>query len=335
VALTGELLLARTSDIYRLELLEDDGLGELEAIETRQNTVHLFWHQGGSVRYSALSFLEGVYVGHHSLFDWSAHFLAAPEGAGDAPALPAALEGFLDVRPGRDDSTLLVSFANSASGRFGILALRAVPLRLSALADGVRREILLAADLYDPEDLSAFGDKVGASIVIIGQRYNLHPAIVEYLGRQMNQFLDDSGADYGYGDFTTLVDDAYRLTIDLTSSVFASTGHDPFSTESSVMEVQLGDFLDDLESTSTLQYFEVEERANLAPPEVGGVPRVFSSAGGGDLLVSWRVPATDEAPAALAYRESLAGGEWSAVKTLALDGVEEALGWRLLAQKIR
>lgn len=328
VDFTAEPLLAPTRDRFTLEL--EEGL----RIETRQSTIHLFWHQGQSVLYTGLNFLEGVYAGRNEILDLSNSFLRVPKGEEEAgTALPAELAELLAVTPGSDESTLLVTFANAATARLGTLALRAVPLRLSALGDDVRQEILDAADLYDPNDISPFKEKIGASIVIIGHRYRLHPAITDYLARRMDLWILEHGADYGLEQFAALVEDARGLAVDVTSSIYSSTATDPFNPEGTIIEINLGGFLGGLDKPSPAQFLDVEERANLAPPTVPAVPQAITSANGETLLLVW---SGGEESGGLDYLESREGGAWSEPRTLTVsEALPEERAYSLLRQKIR
>jgi hypothetical protein len=325
---TVEPSLALTRDRFTLEL--ENG----QLLETRQSTIHLFWHQEEAVRYTTLSFLEGVYAGWNEVLDLTSSFLRTPEGEEEAGtgSLSGHFEGFLEVQPGADSSTLLVTFANAATARLGTLALRAVPLRISALGDTVRQEIFEAADVYDPEDLSPFMEKVGGSIVIIGHRYRLHPAIIDYLAGRIDTWILENGAEYGLEQFMALVEDAGNLTVDITSSVYASTALDPFDPDQTIVEIDLGGFLDGLENPPS-QFIDVEERSNMTPPAVAGVPRVFTSASGEDLLLVW--PSASEG-GGLDYLESRGGAPWGVLHKLKLtEALEAELAYNLLQKKIR
>ena len=326
VALTTPPRILHTEDDLTLDL--DDG----QSLGTRQGTLHIFWHGDESFSYAGLNFLQGVYTGSHQVLDLSEYFLAAPEGEASSGELSPALGGLLDVRLGSDTSTLLVTFAHPTSGRLGTLAARAMPLRLSALADSVWEEVLLAADLYDPDDLDAFSDKVGASIVIIGAHFHLHPAIVDYLGRHMDLWIQENGADYGFENFPALVDDARHLALNLTSSVYSSTATDPFNPGSTIVEIFLGDFLDELEGTPSSQVLDVEERSNLPWPELSVAPSVHSSNDGQSLLLAF----PDNEGLGLHYLESREGGPWSELRFLPFgDRLDEGRARALLSAKIR
>lgn len=313
-------LLAVTRESFELEAADEGG----DVVEARYTVVHLLWRTGGetpALHYAALTFVEGRYVGWHEVLDLSA-FLAAPEDTGDsAPALPAGLAGTLDLAVSADHHTLLVTWANPLTQRVGSLAIRALPLALSVLGDEVRDAIYGAADLFDPSQPTAFADKIKGSIIAIGNRTHVHPAVSEYLADRLGGWLEASSGDYGWSEFVALGEDARDLSIDLASSVHASTIEDPSAAGTTVVEIDLGGFLGDPGAPAPAQLIDLTERANLPAPAVGAgeltaPPEIFTSGDGTHLVVAWRYAADEDL---LHYVESVEGGTWSTPRQLALS----------------
>ena len=316
-------LIAVTRDAFGFD--GDEGEG---ALEGRYTLVHLLWRTGGetpALRYTVLTFVDGLYIGWNQVFDLGG-LLALPEGVEAGPAL-SALDGTLELAIGPDGRSLVVTAANAASGRLGSFQIDALPVVLTILGDQIRDEIYGSADLFDPEDLVAFIDKIKGGIIAIGHRAHVHPAMTEYLSDRVGGWLEETGADYGYEEFTTLGDDARDLAIDLSSSVAASVIEDPSLPGSTLVEINVGGVVGG--DSNPAQLLDLRELTNLAAPELpqGAAASVVTSSDGERLAVLWPIEG------GVTYVESQADGTWSAARRLPTETIDEAAA--LVMERLR
>jgi hypothetical protein len=92
------------------------------------------------------------------------------------------------VAAGRTGDSVIVSFADDITGTLASFELRALPVSLSALRDGVQ-ELILANARQVPVDV--LGDIIRAHITIGGYRFN--PRDLAYLGDTVRQRILDVG----------------------------------------------------------------------------------------------------------------------------------------------
>ena len=310
---------------------------EAESIHVRHTLVHLLWQgPGGTAMYSAVVWVNGLYVGHNPVFDLSAEYLVASEGDGATETLPLSAEllqaSHLEVAEG--GRSLRLAFANGTSGRIGNLLIEAVPLAHGVLGDLVRQEVFEHADSFDPGALQSFVDKFRAGVVIIGRNYKYHPAVVEYVSSRVGNWILDNGESYGYEEFVGLGKDARDLTIGLTQSVYASTVEDPGAPGSTLVELDLsGVFGGDTAADHPGQLLGFQVTADLAVPQIGeGDVALLASNDGQRLLITW----LDDEGSQLHYVESRLDGSWSEAQVIALhDGLTSTEAQRLLRSKLQ
>ncbi len=329
VGLTEEPLVAVTRDAFDLTL--EDGT----ALEATRSVIHLLYRPAtGSVRYAPLIFVAGAWVGWTESRDLGdAYFQGGEEDPGFE--LTADLERALSLQVAKGDRSVIAAFANPASGRLGAVEIGLRPLALELLGDRVREEIYAQAELYDPDDISTFADKIRAELIVIGYRLDLHPGIVELTAGQVGDWIEDAAPDYGLDGFPELGDDARALAIYLAGSVSATVVDDP-ATGEEILELDFGELLDRLDGSPLAEILDIEVRSDRPAPEVGdGVAAIFPSASGRDLLVGWKA---DDDPT-IHYVESRGDredGRWSAPRTLAIsEEIDLLQAVELLQRKIR
>ncbi len=324
VSLAGDLKIVETHDSFELEL--EDGT----QVRAQRMIIHLLWQTGGETlrtHYAPLTFVAGRYLGWHGIFALDDLFLTAPasdgeDDAGEDPqptVLTAALARALELRAKADGKSVLVTFANSSSNHIGSLEISPLPLEIGMLGEQVREGVLALADLYDPDDLSSFSDGISASIVIIGQRFNLHDAHAAYVADQVGDWILTSGDSYGWADFESLSAEVRDLAIDATREVTVSSSADAADPDSEIVRLDVSGLFDDPEPDPML-IFDVRTRADLPAPAIDDRPTaVFSSHRGDDLLVAW-LSESGEQVHWVESREMQDGGPWSEVFSLTLTG---------------
>ena len=343
VALTGAPWIVESHDTFEIELAEEN------TISAERRILHLLWQQDSgqlATYYAPLAFVEGQYVGWHSVVELSGMFLAAPEEGEENPEgeeggsgsfeLTDALARTSSLRVAGDDRSILVTFANPASHRLGSLEINPLPLELGFLGDNVREQILALAELYDPNDPSSLSDEIRAGIIIMGQRLSLHEAYGSYVADRVADWILEDAATYGWGGLEDLGNDARALTIDVSNEVYMSTKTDPADPTSEIVEINVAGLFENPEQPDPAQVLDVRVRADRPAPAIGDGPTtVFTSRSGADLLVAW-----EDAEAGLIHwvesRRTVDDGAWSEPFSLALGEsltVEQA--HRLLAARIR
>ncbi len=328
-----ELTAAPQLAITRQELSQEVAT---QAFDVRHTLVHLLWEgEAGAVMYSAVVWVEGVYVGFNPVFDLSAEYLVAADGAsGTAPPnLPPSLLQAPHLEVAEGGTSLRLTFGNATSGRVGNLLIDAVPLAHGVLGDLVRDEVFEHADSFDPGELNGFVDKFRAGVVIIGRNFNYHPAVVEYVSSRVGNWILDNGETYGYEEFVGLGEDARDLTIGLTQSVYASTVEDPAAPGSNLVELDLSGLFGGTTADQPGQLLSFQVTADLAMPEIGdGEVSMLASNDGQRILISWL--AADGSR--LHYLESHLDGSWSEAKSIALHGdLTPSQAERLLRAKLQ
>ena len=330
-------LAAVTRDAFDLEL--EDGT----ALHATRSVIHLLYRAAsGSAHYAPLVFVEGAWVGWLESLDLGATYLLAPEtGAGDPAGqepgfeLTGDLERALSLQVAPEDRSVIAAFANPESDRLGALQIGLRPLALELLGDHVREEIYAQAELYDPEAPSAFADKIRAELIVFGYRLELHPGIVDFASDRVGDWIETAAPDYGLEGFESLGEDARELAIHLAGTVTATVVDDP-ATGEEILELELGELLEQLEGSTLAKVLEIEVRSDRPAPAVGaGAAAIFPSRDGEDLLVAWKA----EDSARIHYVESRGdrdGGRWSEERTLAIgDKVDLLQAIELLERKIR
>ncbi len=320
-----------TQDAFDLPVSDE------ETLSTTRWVIHLVYSAGDSLFYTPLVFVEGLHVGWIESIDLNGAYLRGPEGV-EVPSSGVSenLLQALSLHVTDDQGAVLVAFADATSSRIGALEIGLPPLSIELLGDSVRDLIFANADIYDPGDISSFSDTIGAQLIAIGIHVELHPGIVEFAADQVREWLEASAADYGYAGFEDLGNDARELAIYLTDSVTAAMVADP-ATGDEILEIDLGDFLEALESDSILnRLLDVKVRADRAAPDIGkGTAAIYTSRDGRDLMVAW----SPSAGGKILYVESRvrsAGGAWSETRSLKLnEGLTAEQALELLQQKIR
>lgn len=327
-----ELTAAPQLAITRQEFSQD--VAE-QTFDARHTLVHLLWQgDDGAAMYSAVVWVDGLYVGFNPVFDLSAEYLVAADGSADsAPPLPGQLLQATRLEVAEGGRSLRLTFANGTSGRVGSLLIDAVPLAHGVLGDLVRDEVFEHADSFDPGELNHFVDKFRAGVVIIGRNFDYHPAVVEYVSSRVGNWILDNGEAYGYEEFVGLGEDARDLAIGLTHSVYASTVEDPASPGSTLVELDLSGIFGGTTVDQPGQLLSFQVTADLAAPQIGdGAVSMLASNDGQRVLVNWL--AADGSR--LHYRESRLDGTWAEAKSLALhDGLTAQQAERLLRAKLQ
>lgn len=168
--------------------------GEGEAMVHRERTiVHLVWWERIRdtlrVFYSPVVLEDGVYLGQNPVYPLN-DLTAALEPTG--AVMSAELLESLTIQAGDDDRSVVIGFADQATGRLATVEARVLPGELSALGDAVRAQLVEFGNrisLDDPGAVTALSDVARAQLVEFGSRF--HPSFLAYLAEQLDAFIAD------------------------------------------------------------------------------------------------------------------------------------------------
>lgn len=306
--------------------------GETETLHASRRILHLLWHDADTerVRYLVIPFDDGLYA------DWmEPSSLVLPEGTDDSAKGDRGAV-FFDARPSADGLSLQVSLGNPE--RYGTIHVEVRPLSLQLLGDSVLERILAERPWLDPTDpasVARLGEIMRGHIVPIGRSFKANPATLEYVAGRLDEWLRDNGSGYA-GDIDGLARDARMETIEIGASVYAKTSVDPANPNATILDLDLGDFLDSNGHRAELaDLVRLELRADFTAPTVPGLAEaettVHTSADGRSLLVAWH----DAENATVRWIENRGDG-WSEPRSLRLsESLDLAAAQALLHESIR
>ena len=320
-----------TTDDFFLDLGED-----VEPLESRRTTFHAVWHEGDRVRYAAVPFVDGVFIGWTEALDLSYLVYQArlqqQAGGDELPPgfVPESLAGTLNLGPAVDPHAITVSLTDAGTGHLANIRIEETPMSLAHLAGRVRDDILAEAGAYSPQDLEALSEYIRSEIIFIGAKCRLHPTVGRYLADEISGWLRANGHAYGT-DVAAMGHDAWRQALDAGASIYAKTLGSLDSGEDPVL---------DLEDPNSPQphlaelneLLRVTLPASFEAPMIGeGDTVVYSSADHRSMLVAWKNAESQT----LHYVENLGLG-WTTPLALQLsDTLSEATAHELLQRKIR
>jgi hypothetical protein len=164
----------------------------------RQLTVlHVLWAEEiGSffeTLYAPIVMVDGEYVGHHDLYRLSDFDAAEP--ANLAFDVSAAVQQAPRLRPGRDNRSVAVAFANAATKRLVAMEIDVVPRALTRLGEEARGHIIITGVRNGyPAKRAASASEVAAWIRANGD--GLLPEVVDDLANAVQaRILADQGTD--------------------------------------------------------------------------------------------------------------------------------------------
>ena len=299
-----------TREAYSFDL-DDETTAEI-----RRAIVHVVWQStAGDVRYVALPFVDGEYIGWHEpvaltrlLVKSNATINAGGGATGPAIVACRVLDG---------TATVSITLDDPLHHHLATLHVEALPMELAVVGDAIRDALTSLGTDYEPGRLGEYRDKMLGRAVWIGHRLRLSPAVLDFLTSRLGDWILGLDASYT-GTLGDLGTDARNQAIELGRTVYAKGVVDPADLGAGMPDLDLtGDpdsnghreILDDL--------VRFDLRSDVEAPVVGaGTVTVHASNDGRALLVAWHEPASGR----IEWVEHRGDG-WSEPRALALSEI--------------
>ena len=298
----------------------------------RRTVLHLVWWEAGGdgdrINYAPILLLDGAYVGWNPIYSL---------GGLDRPAVEATIGGVTDqllqaprVQAGRNDHSVVVSFANPATGRLLVVEASLLAGELSALADGLKAHII-GGGFKLTADAATLADGLRAHITSGG--YRLHRGVLGFIGDDLKAHIIGGGKKYAGAAKSTLADAARARVIEAGAGVLehgvqaataAANAGEPAAERIEEL-AQEGETA----TAGPVPLLQLRVLANRPAPHTGAAPTtVYSSVDGRASLIAWVMGPE------IRYIETQGTG-WSPIRRLVTSeafGFDQA--WKVLERRI-
>lgn len=317
VAEKRALQLAETSDGYR---------AVVAGVETQitRRVLHLVWvedsERGATAFYSPIVFLDGRYIG------WNPVVRVEELVAADTPS-PVAATPPLRERPalevGRGGDRVVVGFVDSRTLRVATVEIRMLPGELGQLAESARGHIIELGRTKFPGDIPGLAEEARGHIIELATAF--HPAMAGYVADGTESYL--LSADPAVG-LEAVADGARGALVGLGDQVLGAGLANGCAGQGSLLELpplvpQEGADFPQLFSLRAVEFWGAPEL-----PAEAAAPLLLTAPDGERVMVGWLVENR------LAYRETLADGFWSEIRTLDLTQVPFGDAFAALASRL-
>ncbi len=296
----------------------------------RRTVLHTLWAEDNAIGtqdtfYTPIILDNGFYLGSSPLIrlnglDPSPAPSAAPDVADNLLTAP-------HLQAGRDDRTVIASFADSNTHRIATVEIAVLPRELGNLADDSRAHIIGVGATDFPGNLTALAADARAHIIGVG--VNFQPEVVAAMAADVANLI--TAADPTTATLSSIADDARAHIIGIgarmSSGGLRSMTDISFAGTQQVIEIA-GDPTTGGDGVTHLLRFGVA--ASCVAPRIGpGNVEMYLSPDGQKLVLSW------EGGTSISYREE-SNGVWSDVRqlvlgsTLTLDAARQILAQRAL-----
>ncbi len=276
---------ALTGDDY--EVRNEDGITEV----IKRTILHVIWWEedsaGDKVLYAPLTLLNGIYTGSHPVF--AINEFDTQAGLATAEIAPELVQS-PRIQSGRNDHSVVISFANPRNGLLTSIECTALPGELSVLAGGARAHIIESGAKHKG-DMKKIADEARAHIIESGVK--LHPKILSLMADEARAHIIESGARFG--------SDVKGLALSVESQLV--------ETGSIILENARADQNEDVQgpqimpmdsSAAVAALLQVRMLSGHPAPQTGpATTTIYASEDGQKVLVAW----TDEASTEVRYRE--------------------------------
>lgn len=292
---------AVTQDSY-----DDLSVAAEEDRKVHRTVLHVVWLEEGSdtawqTLYAPLVLVDGEYLGHHPVLVLEDH-VTSEDGAAtrDIPVPPV-------LRSRDADNSVVAAFVNQRTGDLNAIELKVAAGELSSLGDVVESEIVAFGEEAGGVGASEISDAVRLRLMEF--EHQIKPEILAQFGvtveEHVREQLDKGSTAKAAGGAARvqLVDVGFRLTDGRLNRTGAGA------------RVQLVDVGARSERPRGHHRhdarFSVTLRRSL-PEDVPAAPELLVSSRGTKLILAWREDSR------IRYRESVAGGGWSAMQQILL-----------------
>lgn len=314
-------------------LVEEERLSlEVEAglrLTSERQIVHVTWNEDGvGLRYSSFVIRDGRYVGWNEVVTISSAFRQAHPGI-EPLEIAEEIAGTMRVTRSPRGGVLL-TLTDDGRNRIGTLHLGPVSMASELLADSIHDDLLAAADVFDPDDLSSLADEIRGTIIIAGSILEFDEDMTAFFSDRIESWIHLKGSEFGW-DLLALADATRSESLDLSQSVYRTN----LQTASGA-DIPVFDLIDFLDSNGHRDDFSRLMRLSLvsdlaAPEDIGDDVEVHVSTDGSALALSW----VDAETGAVHWTEGRHGA-WSDSKSLATgESMDEAAIRELISESIR
>ena len=290
--------------------------------KVHRTILHLIWWEesssGNKILYTPITLIEGVFSGYLPVFTVN-DFASGTEDLAATTALTPQLARAPRIEKGRNDHTVVLSFANEKTGRLSVVEISVLAGEIRSISTGVRAHIV---EIGRGKTIRAIADGARAHIIEIGR---LHRRVMEMLADDVHEHILEHGASFG-DDLEALAADASdhltRVAATLIENAQAQDEEEP-------RILTLGSLSGAIPADAPL--IQIREVFSRPVPVTGAAPiTLFASEDGRKVLVAW------ELSQKIAYRESQTEGGWSPVVSLQLGPeLTREKAEELLAHRVR
>lgn len=292
------------------------------AVKVKRTFLHLVWWEesepgSGKVVYAPLTLIDGVYTGWHPMYTLDEIDGAATDAVTASEVLPQLYRA-PRIQAGRNDHSVVISFANGRNGRMTVFEASVLAGEISFLADGLRSHIIDIGRRNTPK-VSAIADAVRSHIIDIGR---LHPRVLAFLSNDLHAHILKVGPTYE-NDIPKLAE-VVGAYVTQTASTFLENGLETNGDNPRILRLAQ----DGLEiGTPRLQIRRVFSRP--APGTAPAPTTVYSSKDGRAVLVAW------ETVNQIRYRESTEDGWGNTIVVQIGPDLTREQAAQFLEQRIR
>jgi hypothetical protein len=271
--------------------------------QVHRTILHLIWWEessgGNKILYTPITLIEGVFSGYLPVFTIN-DFDSGRDDFTAAAALTPQLSQAPRIEKGRNDHTVVLSFANERNGRLSVVEISVLAGEIRSISGGVRAHII---EIGRGKSIAAIAAGARAHIIEIGR---LHSRVLSMLADDIYSHILERGPSFD-GNLEALADDASDYLTRVAATLIENARSED---EEEPQILSLGSLSGALPATAPL--IQIRQVFGRPAPPTGAAPiTLFASEDGRKVLVAW------ELSQKISYRESQAEG-WSPVVTLQL-----------------
>jgi hypothetical protein len=309
---------AVTRDEFPVTL--DDG----EIAMVHQTLLHLSWWQdasaGSQVFYAPITLVEGIYTGWHPVYALNDFDRSADDPAAAAEILPQLYQA-PRIQTGRDDHSVVVSFANERNGRFVAFDVSVVPGEISHMADRLRSHMIEIG--RKKPNVQTVAARLRSHMIEIGR---LNPRVMSFLSNDVYEHVLVVGPQYVNAEnYEGLADHVSTYVTQAATTLLENgrLGETPDTPEILRLAASGSDEI----GAPRVQLRGVFNRP--APRTAAAPTTIFASEDGKTLLIAW------DTVNQVRYRESSADG-WGDVLAVTLsEELTRKKAYDFLEQRLR
>lgn len=244
--------------------------------------LHLIWWEesgtGNEIRYAPVALVEGIYTGWHPVYALN-DLDRNPEDPAAAAEVLQQIYRSPRIQSGRNDHSVVVSFANERNGRLTVLDLSVLPGEISYIADRLRSHVI-EIGRKKPGSVKAIADRLRSHVIEIGR---LHPRVVSMLSEDVYSYVLAVGSEFGE-NYEGLADAVGNFAMSAATAVLENgrLGEPTDNPEILRLAAAGGD------SAAGAPRLQVRRVFSQAAPHTAPAPTtLFSSKDGRTVLIAW------------------------------------------------